>query len=71
MNLALRSALPVQVWHQDAKKILLVKRIAAKDCNDDEFNMFIAVARDLNLNPLRKQIYAFVFSTSLTPKSAI
>jgi phage recombination protein Bet len=55
-------ALPVQVWHQDAKKISLVKRTVAKDCSDDEFNVFIAVARDLNLNPLRKQIYAFVFS---------
>jgi hypothetical protein len=62
MNVALRSALPVQIWHQDAKKISLVKRTVAKDCSDDEFNVFIAVARDLNLNPLRKQIYAFVFS---------
>ena len=62
MNLVLRSALPVQVWHQDAKKISLVKKMAAKDCNDDEFNVFVAVAADLNLNPLRKQIYAFVFN---------
>jgi phage recombination protein Bet len=62
MNVAVRSGLPVPTWHQDAKMVSLVKRTAAKDCNDDEFNMFIAVARDLNLNPLRKQIYAFVFS---------
>ena len=44
MNLVVRSALPVQVWHQDAKKISLVKKMAAKDCNDDEFNVFVAVA---------------------------
>ena len=62
MNVALRPALPVQIWHQDAKKISLVKRMAARDCNDDEFNVFVAVAADLNLNPLRKQIYAFVFN---------
>jgi len=62
MNVALRSALPVQIWHQDAKKISLVKRTVAKDCNNDEFDIFVAVARDLNLNPLRKQIYAFVFN---------
>jgi phage recombination protein Bet len=62
MNVALRPVLPVQVWHQDAKKISLVKKMAAKDCSDDEFNVFVAVAADLNLNPLRKQIYAFVFN---------
>jgi phage recombination protein Bet len=62
MNVAVRAALPVQVWHQDVKKVSLVKRMAAKDCNDDEFNVFVAVAADLNLNPLRRQIYAFVFS---------
>jgi phage recombination protein Bet len=62
MNVAIRSGLPVPAWHQDAKKVSLVKRTVAKDCSDDEFNIFVAVARDLNLNPLRKQIYAFVFS---------
>lgn len=50
------------VWHQDPKMVALVHRTSAKDCNEDEFNQFIAVARDLNLNPLRKQIYAFVFN---------
>jgi phage recombination protein Bet len=50
------------VWYHDPKMVALVHRTSAKDCNEDEFNQFIAVARDLNLNPLRKQIYAFVFN---------
>jgi phage recombination protein Bet len=32
------------------------------DCNDIEFNQFMHVAAQMGLDPLRKQIYAFVFS---------
>lgn len=46
----------------DAKNIALIKRTVASDCNDDEFNLFIHSARHLGLDPLRRQIYAFVFS---------
>lgn len=52
----------VPVWYTDQKMVALVHRTSAKDCNADEFNQFIAVARELNLNPLRKQIFAFVFN---------
>ena len=62
MNIALRTAaLPAVNWSRDAKMVSLVRRTAAKDCNPDEFDLFVSVARELNLNPLRKQIYAFVF----------
>jgi len=62
MNIALRTApLPAVNWSHDAKMVSLVRRTAAKDCNPDEFDLFVSVARELNLNPLRKQIYAFVF----------
>lgn len=62
MNIALRTAaLPVVSWHRDDKMVSLVRRTAAKDCDPDEFDLFVSVARELNLNPLRKQIYAFVF----------
>lgn len=40
----------------------LIKRTVASDCNDDEFRTFVHMARALELDPLRKQIYAFVFS---------
>jgi phage recombination protein Bet len=49
-------------WWNDARSVALVKRTAAKDCNEDEFNQFVSVCRDLGLSPLRKQIYAFVFN---------
>jgi phage recombination protein Bet len=46
----------------DGKQLDLIRRTVAKDCNDDEFNLFAHTARHLGLDPLRKQIYAFVFS---------
>lgn len=46
----------------DAKALALIKRTVAADCNDDEFSIFIHMARMLRLDPLRRQIYAFVFS---------
>jgi phage recombination protein Bet len=44
------------------KDLALIRRTVAKDTNDDEFNLFIHTARHLGLDPLRRQIYAFVFS---------
>lgn len=43
-------------------QITLIRKTVAKDCNQDEFDLFVAVCRRLRLDPLRKQIYAFVFS---------
>ncbi len=42
--------------------LALIKRTVAADCNDDEFNLFCHMAQALRLDPLRRQIYAFVFS---------
>lgn len=58
----LRPAAPATAWWTDNKMVSLVRRTAAKDCNQDEFDLFAAVCRELGLNPLRKQIYAFVFN---------
>lgn len=52
----------VAEWWRDQKMVSLVKRTAFKDCNDTEFDEAVAVSRELKLSPLRKQIYAFVFS---------
>lgn len=43
-------------------QLSLIRRTVAKDCNNDEFDHFMAVARELQLDPLRKQICALVFS---------
>lgn len=44
-----------------APQVALIRRMN-QDCNDDEFNQFMHVAAGLGLDPLKKQIYAFVFS---------
>jgi phage recombination protein Bet len=44
------------------RDLALIRRTVAADTNNDEFNLFIHMARHLDLDPLRKQIYAFVFS---------
>lgn len=44
------------------KDMALIRRTVAKDCNDDEFNLFAHMCKHLELDPLRRQIYAFVFS---------
>lgn len=61
MNVVVRNQ-PLAPWHQDNKMLSLVRRTTGKDCNDDEFNEFVAVCRDLNLSPMRKQIYCFIFN---------
>jgi phage recombination protein Bet len=43
-------------------QLALIKRTVAKDCNDDEFNQFIHICKTVRLDPLRRQIYAFVFN---------
>lgn len=40
----------------------LIQRTVAKDCNDVEFDTFITLSAKLRLDPLKRQIYAFVFS---------
>lgn len=69
MNVAALRHSPSQLsvttdWWRDHKMVSLVKRTAFKDCNETEFDEAVAVARELRLSPLRKQIYAFVFSKS-------
>lgn len=46
----------------NGKHLDLIRRTVAKDCNTDEFSLFIENAKAMRLDPLRRQIYAFVFS---------
>lgn len=50
------------IMSYSGKQLELIRRTVANDCNTDEFDMFIEVARLRGLNPFLKQIYAFVFS---------
>lgn len=45
-----------------APQVALIRRTVAKDCNEDEFSLFMAAAMNASLDPLRKQISALVFS---------
>jgi phage recombination protein Bet len=43
------------------KQLDLIRQTVAKDCNAAEFDQFVHICRAVNLDPLRRQIYAFVF----------
>jgi len=49
-------------YDMTAKQIALVKQTVAKDCNDEEFNLFCEVARAKGLDPFLGQIIPMVFS---------
>jgi phage recombination protein Bet len=52
------------------RQLQLIRDTAAKDCNDQEFELFISgYCRPMRLNPLRKQIYAFVFGKTAKDQS--
>lgn len=44
-----------------SREMDLIKRTVAKDCEPAEFDMFMHICRHTGLDPLRRQIYAFVF----------
>jgi phage recombination protein Bet len=45
-----------------AAQVALIKNTVARDTNSDEFDLFVSVARNTRLDPLRKQIMAIVYS---------
>lgn len=47
--------------HFRAPQVALIRRMNA-DCNNNEFEQFMHVAATLGLDPLKRQIYAFVFN---------
>ncbi|MGR9274678.1 phage recombination protein Bet [Rhizobium leguminosarum] len=49
-------------YDMSPKQIALVKNTVAKDCNDDEFNLYCEVARAKGLDPFLGQIIPMVFS---------
>lgn len=44
------------------RDLALIKRTVAADTNSDEFDLFIWTAKHMGLDPLRRQVYAMVFS---------
>jgi len=56
------SRLPLVNSTDNERSLALIKRTVAADCNDAEFDLFIWTARHLGLDPLRRQIFALVYS---------
>lgn len=50
-------------------EVSLVQKTVAKDCNTDEFNLFMAAAASYGLDPLRKQIMPLVFNKDARDQS--
>ncbi|KKC39550.1 recombinase [Devosia epidermidihirudinis] len=51
------------------RQITLVQHTVAKDCNADEFNLFMEAARSYGLDPFRKQILPLVFGKNAKDQS--
>lgn len=51
-----------------ARQIALIKSTVAKDCNDEEFNLFFEVARGKGLDPFLGQIIPMIFSKNKADK---
>src|SRR5262245_29617434 len=53
-----------QVLNFNDKQLALIRRTVANDCDEAEFGQFIHICKAVYLDPLRRQIYAFVFNKS-------
>lgn len=56
------------VLAHSGKQIDLIRRTVAADCNGQEFDLYMEVARRLRLDPLRKQIYAVIYNKDTPAK---
>lgn len=50
------------------QQLALIRNTVAKDCNQQEFDLFIEMCRHQGLDPFKKQIYAFVFKSTRKSK---
>jgi phage recombination protein Bet len=47
---------------KENEQLALMRRTVAKDCNDDEFRLFVHICNAVRLDPLRRQAHAFVYN---------
>lgn len=47
---------------QEDAVLALIRRTVASDCNAPEFDQFVHICKHTGLDPIRRQIYCFVFS---------
>ena len=58
----IRTTAPLRPVDLNSNQLDLVRRTIAKDCNAQEFDMFIEVCRRVGLDPFRKQIYCNIYN---------
>lgn len=52
----------ISQYSHSARQLALIQKTVAKDCNTDEFNLFVEVARAKGLDPFLGQIIPMIFS---------
>ncbi len=62
MNNIATIATPSPLLAYSAEQLKLIKRTVAKDCNADEFDLFIEICRHTMLDPFRKQIHCTIYN---------
>lgn len=60
-----------EVSRMSNSQLEVIQRTVAKDCNKQEFDLFIEVARQTGLDPFRKQILPIVFSKNNEAKRSM
>src|SRR5215831_13821194 len=58
----MRTVEPLRPRDYSPQQLDLIRRTVAKDCDRDEFDLFMEVCRRVGLDPFRKQIYAVVYN---------
>jgi len=62
MSNAVTNVTPIREIDLTPTQVALIKRTLAADTNDDEFNLFIEVARRMKADPFRRHLYALVYN---------
>lgn len=57
---ALQTPAPLRARDFSKQQLALIRKTVAADCNQDEFDLFIEVAKRVGLDPFRRQVYAIV-----------
>lgn len=52
----------IAVRSYSASQLALIRKTVAKDCNVEEFDLFIEICKQQGLDPFKKQIYAQVYN---------
>jgi phage recombination protein Bet len=58
----MNAVVPLRTPDFSNAQLALIRKTVAADTNQDEFELFVHTARHLRLDPLRRQIYAFVYN---------